>query len=158
MSIQLEIRQETDAESFMDLLLLADPSEAMIADYLADGRLYSAVWDGVVVGVFVLVALDETVWELKNIAVAEEWQGKGVGKALLAAAIGEARTLGATRLDVGTGNSSLHQIAFYQKAGFRMARVVKNYFTLNYPDPIEEGGIPCRDMLLLSLMLTEEET
>lgn len=158
MSIQLEIRQETDAESFMDLLLLADPSEAMIADYLADGRLYSAVWDGVVVGVFLLVALDETVWELKNIAVAEEWQGKGVGKALLAAAIGEARTLGAARLDVGTGNSSLHQIAFYQKAGFRMARVVKNYFTLNYPDPIEEGGIPCRDMLVLSLMLTEEET
>lgn len=157
MSIQLEIRQETEAAAFMDLLLLADPSEAMIADYLADGRLYSAMWDGVVVGVFVLIPLDDTVWELKNIAVAEEWQGKGVGRALLAAAITEARMLGATRLDVGTGNSSLRQIGFYQKAGFRMARVVKNYFTLNYPDPIEEGGIACRDMLVLSLDLTEGE-
>ncbi|NVJ96598.1 MAG: GNAT family N-acetyltransferase [Alphaproteobacteria bacterium] len=156
MTITLDIRQETDAALYMDLLLLADPSEAMIMDYLADGTLHVAKWDSVVVGVFVLVPLGDGILELKNIAVAEEWQGKGVGRALVEAAIAEAQGQGATRLEVGTGNSSLRQLAFYQKAGFRMQRIAKNYFMLNYPDPIVENGIPCRDMVVLSLDLVGE--
>ncbi len=149
--INLNIVAETDAEAFMDLLLLADPSAALIIEYLTDGTLYSARWDGVVVGVFVLLPVDDARWELKNIAVAPEWQKKGVGKALLNAAIEEARRAGAKHLDVGTGNSSIDHLAFYQKAGFRMNRIVKNYFTLNYAEPIFENGIQCRDMVVLTL-------
>lgn len=151
--IDLEIRTEDAAAPYMDLLLLADPSPAMVLDYLAEGTLYSARWDDVVVGVFVLVPLDDTNWELKNIAVAEEWQRKGVGRALLCAAIEEVRKVGGKRLDVGTGNSSLNQLAFYQKSGFRMQRIAKNYFSLNYKEPIFENGIQCRDMVVLSLEL-----
>ncbi|SDD93192.1 GNAT family N-acetyltransferase [Kordiimonas lacus] len=154
-NINLEIKAEEDAVPFMDLLLLADPSPAMIMDYLADGTLFSARWDGVVVGVFVLMHIDDVKWELKNIAVAPEWQKKGVGKALLQAAIEEARREGAKLLDVGTGNSSIDQLAFYQKMGFRMRRIAKNYYTLNYPEPIYENGIQCRDMVVLTLELTE---
>lgn len=141
------------AEPYWDLLLLADPSKALVEEYLQDGHLYVAEWDGLEVGVFVLLPVEGALWELKNIAVAEEWQGKGVGKALLAAAINAARDLGAEHLEVGTGNSSLDQLAFYQKAGFRMTRIARNYFTLNYEEPIFENGMQCRDMVILSLEL-----
>lgn len=151
--ITLDIAREHSAEGYWDLLLLADPSRALIEEYLVDGHLYAAAWDDVTVGVFVLVPLENTLWELKNIAVAEEWQGKGVGKALLDGVIDKARELGAETLEVGTGNSSVGQLAFYQKAGFRMDRIAKNYFTLNYEEPIFENGIQCRDMIFLKMAL-----
>jgi len=144
---------ETDPEPYWDMLLLADPSKAVVEQYLADGKLYVAEWDDTVVGTYILLQIDGPLWELKNIAVSPEWQGKGVGKALIAAAISSAKELGAERLEVGTGNSSLDQLAFYQKAGFRMQRIAKNYFTLNYDDPIFENGIQCRDMVVLSMEL-----
>lgn len=137
------------------MLLLADPSKAAVEQYLANGKLYVAEWDDTVVGAYILLQADGPLWELKNIAVAEEWQGKGVGKALIAAAISSASGLGAERLEVGTGNSSLDQLAFYQKAGFRMQRIAKNYFTLNYDEPIFENGIQCTDMVILAMDLED---
>ncbi len=151
--VDLKINEEQSPEKYWDLLLLADPSKVLIQEYLVGGRLFSVVWDNVTVGVFVLVPLDDALWELKNIAVSPEWQGKGVGKALLVRAIGAARTLGAKHLEVGTGNSSISQLAYYQKAGFRMDRIAKNYFTLNYDEPIFENGIQCRDMVFLKMEL-----
>jgi len=151
--VELLINQSSDPEPYWDMLLLADPSKAAVQQYLEDGKLYVAEWEDTVVGVFVLLQLDGPLWELKNIAVAEEWQGKGVGKALIAAAISSAKELGAENLEVGTGNSSTGQLAFYQKAGFRMQRIAKNYFTLNYNEPIFENGIQCRDMVILSMAL-----
>lgn len=154
--INLDVREECSADTVMDLLLLADPYEAMVREYLADSTLFSARWDGTVVGVFVIINLGDDVWELKNIAVAEEWQGKGVGKALLDAACAAAAEAGARIIEVGTGNSSLDQLAFYQKAGFRMQRIAKNFFTLNYPDPIVENGIACQDLVILAKNLGED--
>lgn len=151
---ELSIRPAADVDACLDLLLLADPSETLVRGYAADGLLYEATWHDVVVGVFVLLRHDDTLMELKNIAVAEEWQGKGVGQAMLAEATSLARRMGAKRIEVGTGNSSLRQLAFYQRAGFRMVRIAKDYFTLNYDEAIIEDGIPCRDMVMLSLDLT----
>ena len=135
------------------MLLLADPSKAAVEQYLADGKLYVAEWDDTVVGAYILLQADGPLWELKNIAVTPEWQGKGVGKALIAAAISSAKELGAERLEVGTGSSSINQLAFYQKTGFRMQRIAKNYFILNYDEPIFENGIQCRDMVILAMDL-----
>jgi len=151
--VDLTITLESDPIPYWDMLLLADPSEAAVQQYLEDGKLYIAEWDDTVVGVYVLLRADGSLWALKNIAVTPEWQGKGVGKALIAAAISSARALGATSLEVGTGNSSIDQLAFYQKAGFRMVRIAKNYFTLNYDEPIFENGIQCRDMVILAMDL-----
>lgn len=151
--MKLTILEETHPDGLWDLLLLADPSKAMVEEYLSEGRIYSAAWDDVIVGVFVLLPIEDGLWELKNIAVSEEWQGKGVGKALLQSAITAARDLGAELLEVGTGNSSIGQLAYYQKAGFRMDRIAKNYFTLNYDEPIYENGIQCKDMVFLKMSL-----
>lgn len=151
--MNLDVKIEQGPEPFWDLLLLADPSRSMVESYLADGSLYSARWEDTTVGVFVLCAVDETKIELKNIAVAPEWQGKGVGKVLLEKVIETARSLGHKTLEVGTGNSSLRQIGFYQRGGFRMDRIAKNYFVLNYNELIVEDGIECKDMLLLRMSL-----
>ena len=151
--MDLIITPENDPAPYWDMLLLADPSKATVEAYLADGNLFVAEWDDTVVGVYILLQADGALWELKNIAVPPEWQDKGVGKALIAAAITSAKELGAERLEVGTGNSSINQLAFYQKSGFRMQRIAKNYFTLNYDEPIYENGIQCRDMVIFAMDL-----
>lgn len=58
--------------------------------------------------------------EIMNIAVAEHLQGKGIGKKLLRHAIETAKGYGMSKLEVGTGNSSVSQLALYQKCGFRI--------------------------------------
>ena len=59
---------------------------------------------------------------------------------------------GAQRVEVGTGNSSIAQLAFYQRVGFRIVGVVPGFFDCDQP-PIIEDGIPCRDMVRLALEL-----
>ena len=107
-----------------------------------------------IIGVFVLAATGPRVYELMNIAVAERCQGRGWGKQLVHAAIAEARRLGAECLEVGTGNSSLQQLALYQKCGFRIVGVERDFFKEGYGAEIYENGIRCLDMIRLSLSLT----
>jgi ribosomal protein S18 acetylase RimI-like enzyme len=56
-------------------------------------------------------------------------------------------------LEVGTGNSSIGQLALYQKCGFRITGIDYNYFIRHYDEPIFENGIPCRDMIRLAIDL-----
>ncbi len=63
------------------------------------------------------------------------------------------RERGYHRIIVGTGNSSIDNLAFYQKLGFRFRSVVRDFFTLHYPEPIFEHGIQWCDMIILDLDL-----
>ncbi|WP_308364978.1 MULTISPECIES: hypothetical protein [unclassified Microbulbifer] len=54
------------------------------------------------------------------------------------------------RLEVGTGTFG-YQLTIYQRQGFRVERIDKNFFLKNYPEPIVENGIQHRDMLRLTL-------
>ena len=153
-SIQIRIGLP-DTPPPYDLLLLADPSRPSIDAYLANGIVYEAYTQDTLVGVAVVLPLGEEVAELMNIAVAPEHQDQGVGKALLNYIIEDSQTAGHRRLNVGTGNSSLNALAFYQKAGFRVVAVVPDHFADHYDDPIIENGIPCRDMIRLSRSLDE---
>lgn len=135
------------------LLLEADPSKERVESYLHSGTVVGMFDGGSLVGVFVSSPVHENSVELLNIAVDANCRGRGYGKSLLAEAIGRARALGAREMTVGTGNSSIGQLAFYQKAGFRIVGVDRDYFTRNYPEAIEENGIPCRDLVRLSLVL-----
>lgn len=165
MSDDLTIRRLTPGEPPpWELLLLADPSRPRVETYLAAGRCYVAApaeappgemrAGDAIIGVFVLAATGARVYELMNIAVAERWQGRGWGKQLVHAAIAEARRLGAASLEVGTGNSSLQQLALYQKCGFRIVGVERDFFKEGYGAEIYENGIRCLDMIRLSLSLT----
>lgn len=102
------------------LLLLADPSERQIATYVQRGLTYVAKQEGSVIGVYVLLETRPKTMEIMNIAVAEHVQGKGIGKKLVSHAVETAKGYGMSKLEVGTGNSSVSQLALYQKCGFRI--------------------------------------
>lgn len=135
-----------------DLLLLADPSVVAINAYLSSGELYVMEQDHQVIGLYVWVKDGDTL-EIKNIAVHPSFQGKGLGKMLLQDATHRGRINGYRRLCIGTGNSSIAQLYLYQRQGFEMAAIIKDYFTANYQEPIYENGIQCRHMIMLEKKL-----
>ena len=143
----MKIKQITQAFPYA-LLLEADPSLAHIERYLKVGCCYVAVEEKEVIGVYVLVKVEEKKVEIMNIAVKENRRGEGIGKGLIHDAIQRSAANGARKIVIGTGNSSLDQLAFYQKCHFRITEIIEGYFD-NYPDPIIENGIPCRDMIRL---------
>ena len=134
----------------MELLLTADPSETLVKDYLDRGYCYTAEIDNQTVGVFVLLEITSDTIELINIAVDEKHQGKGIGKTLVKDAIQKAKEIGFKTIEVGTGNSSINQLALYQKCGFRITGINKDFFIRNYEEEIFEHGIQCMDMVKLS--------
>ncbi|MEE4659291.1 MAG: GNAT family N-acetyltransferase [Halieaceae bacterium] len=138
-------------EDLMDLLLTADPDRAAVDAYTAEGLLLVALDGDDTVGVAV-VLLQATDSELKNLAVRQSHQGRGIAKRLIAEAKRAARANGASSMSVGTGNSSLGQLALYQKCGFRMHHIIPDFF-LSYPEPIFENGMQCLDMVVLKTAL-----
>jgi ribosomal protein S18 acetylase RimI-like enzyme len=142
---------ENGRERFLDLLLLADPSVEMVRQYLAEGHLFVLFEEGEAWGVVHLIPQTDTVMEVKNIAVQEEAQGRGYGKMLLHYALDFCQQQAYEKVVVGTGNSSINNLVFYQKAGFRFLSIIRDFFTDHYDQPIFEHGIQCRDMILLEV-------
>lgn len=137
--------------AMMALLLLADPDEKAVSGYINSAKRLVALDGERLVGVAAVVGSGAT-FELKNIAVAPEYQGKGIAKQLISQVKSEANISGATTLIVGTGNSSLSQLALYQKCGFRLSRIKPDFFA-DYPQPIFENGIRCLDLVVLEMKL-----
>ena len=135
------------------LLLLADPSERQIDAYVQRGLTYVAKQEDDIIGVYVILETRPKTMEIMNIAVVEHMQGKGIGKRLLKHAIEAAKEYGVSKLEVGTGNSSVSQLALYQKCGFRIFSIDFDYFSKHYEEEIIENGIVCRDMIRLAMEL-----
>ncbi len=134
----------------MELLLLADPSKKIIEGYVNRGECYVAEIEQQTVGVYVLLPTRPETVELVNVAVTENQHGRGIGKQLVISAISAAKTRGYKTIEIGTGNSSIGQLALYQKCGFRITGVDTDFFIRHYPEEIYENGIQCRDMIRLS--------
>ncbi len=148
------IRPEYNSEAYpMDILLLADPSQKLIEKYLLNGQCYVAEQNSIIIGAYVLLAKTCNTIEIMNIAVSEKYQGKGIGKKLIKHAVTVSKEKGFTRIEIGTGNSSIGQLALYQKCGFRFVEIEKDFFLKNYEEPIFENGIPCLDMIRLRMQL-----
>lgn len=149
----IKIKKINNNKIPLELLLLADPSEESIEKYLKKSMCIAAYKGNEIVGACVLVLKNSDSLEIVNIVVAEDNQGRGVGRLLLLEVIKKARKEGRKKLVVGTGNSSISQLAFYQKCGFRMTRIKRDYFIKKYKRPIYENGIQCEDMIVLELKL-----
>ncbi|MCM3739452.1 GNAT family N-acetyltransferase [Oceanobacillus luteolus] len=134
----------------MDLLLLADPSREIVEEYVKRGECFLAEMESEIVGVYVLLPTRPETVELVNVAVAEEFHGQGIGKKLVKHAIQTAKDKGYQTIEVGTGNSSIGQLALYQKCGFRISGVDRDFFIRHYEEEIFENGIQCVDMIRLS--------
>ena len=143
----------TGEKAPIELLLLADPSISSIEEYLEKGECYVGESNSGIVGVYVLLAKTQEIVELMNIAVNEDFQGCGIGKLLVLDAIQTAKKGNFKKIEVGTGNSSIGPLTLYQKCGFRMVGIDRDFFTKNYREAIYENGIQCRDMIRLSLQI-----
>lgn len=145
MKLIREIKPNEDLP--IHLFLLADPELNVIESYINRSICYVLEQDKEIVGTYLLLPTRPMTIELVNVAVIESEQGKGFGKALVMHAVETARTLKYQTIEVGTGNSSIGQIALYQKCGFRLSGIDKDFFIRHYSDPIFENGIQCRDMI-----------
>ena len=135
---------------YLPLLLLADEQEDMIDRYLERGTMY-VLEDGGVRCECVVTDEGEGVLEIKNLATAPEYQGKGYGKRMIDFLAQRYR--GQYKLlQVGTGDSPL-TIPFYEKCGFVRSHCVPNLFTDNYDHPIFEAGVQLVDMIYLQRTL-----
>jgi len=146
----MNIEQTENFEDLWELLLLADPSREFVEQYLPSSKVYIAKINNRIVGVAVLFKHREGLFEIKNLAVAPQHQGKGVGYKLLIYVKSLLTESPEAELRICTGNTSEHQIAFYKKVGFKVTSLEKGYFLKNYPDPIYENGARCTDLVVLS--------
>lgn len=149
MPVNLRPITTSETESIVAILQDAEEGEERIRAAVLDAAntSYSAFDDGTLVGAATL-HWEQHESEIIYIAVAANLRGRGYGKAMIEALFAEMRQRGVSALLVGTANSSLENIAFYQKCGFRIDSVRQNFFDYIQP-PIVEHGILMRDMLVM---------
>ncbi|MDU0075293.1 MULTISPECIES: GNAT family N-acetyltransferase [Bacillus] len=151
---KLSIRKAAEPdEALYELLLLADPSKEIVDDYLVRGECYTAWTSDELAGVFVLLKTRPKTVEIVNIAVKESMHNNGIGRKLIEEAVNKAKQMGAATIEIGTANSSIGQLALYQKCGFRLQAIDHDFFIRHYEEEIFENGIQCRDMIRLYLDL-----
>jgi GNAT superfamily N-acetyltransferase len=146
--MKIRVLQANEVESVFPLLLLAEPSAGALRwslAHLSDG-VYGMELDGQWVGA-ATVRWQSAPSEILELAIAEDRQGQGLGKQLVAFLVEEARRKGKAALVVGTSNASVGNFLFYQRCGFRMDHVRADYFWYDRK-PRFENGIQVRDLLV----------
>jgi ribosomal protein S18 acetylase RimI-like enzyme len=139
-------------DAWVPLLALADEPEPL-RRCVNDGVLHGMVDDaGAPLAAVLVTDVGDDTAELRIVAVAEGAQGGGTGSAIVRAVCDELRAHG-KRVIVGTASSGTRQLAFYQRLGFRLTHVERDFFTeaRGYPAGLEEDGIPTRDMVWMEL-------
>jgi GNAT superfamily N-acetyltransferase len=130
------------------LFELAEDSTDQLNSYLGLGRVLVAVSGGEAIGHVQLMDTghpDRV--EIKNMAVREGYQGRGVGRRLIEAAADLLATEGVTELLVATAAADIGNLRFYQRQGFRLRSVERDAFTpaTGYPPGVRVDGIELRD-------------
>lgn len=153
MSLSLRLATHDEQETCLKILHDADEDDAQTLVEMNDpaSTTYLASEGEQIIGAALLRWADEEV-EIAYVAVAENMRRRGLGKQLIAALVEQARLRGMRAVLVGTANSSIGNIAFYQKCGFRMDHVRRDYFSY-FAQPVIEDGIPIRDMIVFRLAL-----
>ena len=141
---------------YLPLFHLADDSLIQVQGYYQTGDLYTLDSEsGKPIAIVLAIPAGDAAVELKAVAVDAALQRQGIGRRMLAAVLDRLRSKNVRRIIVGTGNASIGELAFYQKAGFRLWRIERDFFNSGrgYREGIEENGIPLRDMVWMDLAL-----
>jgi GNAT superfamily N-acetyltransferase len=93
--------------------------------------------------------------ELKNMAVREDHQGRGVGARLVGAACALLTAEGTRVLHVATAAADVGNLRFYQRQGFRMRSIEPDVFTpaRGYPAGTLVDGVELRDRVWFARVL-----
>jgi ribosomal protein S18 acetylase RimI-like enzyme len=149
MFLKVEMVPHPETLFLLPQLLEADEDEERIRAALTDPACtaYASWLDAQLVGAAVVRWEQKDLSEILYIEVAAPLRGRGYGKQFLQFLQDELPSHGGRSLLVGTANASLDTIAFYQKCGFRMYAIRRDYFAYIQP-PVIENGIVLRDMLV----------
>ncbi len=149
-----------ERDAYLPLFSLADDSIDAVLAYYQTGVLFALdAPTGEPVGIVLALDRPDGAVELKAVAVVESLHGRGVGTRMLDAVLDALRVRGVRRVVVGTSSSGIGQLAYYQKAGFRLVSIERDYFgpDRGYPPGIVENGIPLRDMVWMDQDLSPPE-
>ena len=144
-----------EREPWRALLELADEPEPL-ARYIDDGILYGSVDDdGQPLAAILVIIENATTAELRAVAVAEHAQGQGIGTWLIGAVHDALRERGITKVRVGTSSLATRELVFYQRCGFRLSHIERDYFNeaRGYLPGLVHEGIPLRDMVWMDQTL-----
>lgn len=142
---------KTERKNYLPLLLLADD---IAESYLHEGELFAIYMAQEVIGVMQCIAVTAEIIELKNFAIAEAQQNKGYGKMALQKLLQYYAQTAYKEMLVGTANSSIANLALYQKVGFDMVGLKRDFF-LQYPQAIFENGIQAKHLVMLAYYFDE---
>ena len=151
----MSVRVESHTGSRSELRPLfeeAEDSAAQLDSYLDAGQVLVAVDGDRIVGHLQLVdGPDPQQAEIKNMAVETSFRGRGVGRALIHAAVELALAQRRSTLVVATAAADVGNLRFYQRAGFRMRSIERDAFTpaTGYPLETVIDGIELRDRVWL---------
>lgn len=136
-----------------DLLLVADETKEAIEKYIYQSTIYSAFINECLtpVGVFALFKINDEQIEIKNIGVLELYQCRGIGSFLIEKIKEIAEENSYREIIVGTPDTGIKQIKFYEKNGFKKFAIKKNFFPKNYANTIIEDGVILKDMVMLKM-------
>ena len=139
-----------ETDFLLPVLSDAEEGDELIRATLLDPTCtaYASRLDAQLVGAAVVRWKEKEPGEIIYMAVARNLRGHGYGKQIIYFLLEELRRRGGHALLVGTANAALDNIAFYQKCGFRMYEIRRDYFAYIQP-PVAENGIVLRDMIVL---------
>lgn len=142
-----QVKRIENKEDYMDLLLEADPSKASIMKYLNDSDVYGLKLNDEIISLAVILHIDNSTLELKNLVTKEKYRNKGYAKRLLKHLCGNYKQK-YDKMIVGTTENN---IPFYVKQEFdKYEKTIKNYFIDNYNEEIKDGDLICTDMIYYS--------
>jgi lactoylglutathione lyase len=134
----------------------AEDSASELDAYIDDGEILVAITGDRVVGHVQLIdGAAEGAGEIKNMAVAAAYRGRGVGRMLVGAATDLARAHGHSTVAVATASADTGNLRFYQRLGFRMRTIERDAFTpaVGYSAGLMIDGIRLQDRVWLDLQL-----
>jgi lactoylglutathione lyase len=132
----------------------AEDSAQRLDAYLDAGEVLVAMIGDRVVGHLQLIeAADADASEIKNMAVEAAHRGRGLGRALIQAAIELTRARGRSTVVVATAAADAGTLRFCQRVGFRMCSVERDAFSpaTGYATRTLIDGVELRDRVWLDL-------
>jgi len=118
---------------------------------------FVALSEGKIAGFISYSELNKTDVLIVALGVLPEYQGSGIGKALLLKLEEKARSSKKKRLLVSTSNDDLPALAFYQLMGFQIFEVIPNAIANKHGAIfLGVGNIPIRDEIRLQKTITSQ--
>ncbi|MCB1174921.1 MAG: GNAT family N-acetyltransferase [Leptospiraceae bacterium] len=140
---------ETAAPAVRRLLIESDPDYRSINQYGRNACAIAALYETQVAALCAFGKSEQSgLLEIFNLVVQQQFRRRGLAGQLLNYVIKHTKS---RPVRVGTGSTSFAALALYQKTGFRIVAVERDYFVRTSRPPMIENGIQLHDRLLLEL-------